>query len=52
VLRLPLPPLLARPFAKAMKPASACGGCDSCGDDAVKPAKVQTVKFHPRVRSR
>ena len=52
VLRLSLPRLLARPFAKAMKPASACGGCDSCGDEAAKPAKVQTVKFHPRSKLR
>ena len=47
VLRLSLPKLLARPFAKALKPPSACGGCDNCGDEAVKPA-VQTVKFHRR----
>ncbi|HMC17348.1 MAG TPA: DUF6587 family protein [Albitalea sp.] len=50
VLRLSLPEFLAKPFAKALKPASGCGGCDSCGDEAAKPAAMQTVKFHPRIR--
>jgi hypothetical protein len=48
-LRLSLPAWLAKPFVNAAKPASACGGCDNCGDTAAKPA-VQTVKFHPPLR--
>jgi hypothetical protein len=47
VLRLALPERFARPFRKALQPAGACGGCDSCGDAAGKaPARVQTVTFH------
>jgi hypothetical protein len=52
VLRLPLPAWLAKPFAKAITPASGCGGCDNCGDSAAKPAAVQTVKFQPRIKAR
>ena len=44
-LRLPLPSWLAKPFLKAVKPASGCGGCDNCGDG--KPA-AQPIKFHQR----
>jgi ferrous iron transport protein B len=51
-LRLSLPAPLAKPFLKAAGPTSGCGGCGSCGDDAAKPARVQAVKFHPRVGSR
>ncbi len=51
VLRLSLPTWLATPFRKATLPASACGGCDNCGDSAeAPPTSVQTVKFHPRTR--
>jgi hypothetical protein len=50
-LRVPLPRWLAAPFLKATKPASACGGCDNCGDTPAKPA-LQPVKFHPRTGTR
>ena len=47
VLKWSLPAAMQRPFQKAMKPAGACGGCDSCGDDRppVKSA-AQPIKFH------
>ena len=51
VLQLSLPSWLAKPFRKATLPASACGGCDNCGDAAATPpTAAQTIKFHPRPR--
>jgi hypothetical protein len=49
VLRLALPERVARPFRKALAPAGACGGCDSCGD-AGAAAKVKTIAIHRRRR--
>ena len=50
-LRLSLPTLLAKPFLKAIKPASGCGGCDNCGATATAPRPaLQSVKFHARPR--
>jgi hypothetical protein len=46
-LRHSLPELLARPLRRAAKPAGACGGCDSCGED--KPSAAKTVQFHRRL---
>jgi hypothetical protein len=48
MLRLPLPAWLAKPFRKASLPASACGGCDNCGDTTAPPDATKTIKFHPR----
>jgi len=51
MLKLALPEWLARPFRRAAGPAGACGGCDSCGDTASKPAATgaQKVTFHRRI---
>jgi hypothetical protein len=48
LLKWPLPARLQQPLLKAMKPAGACGGCDSCGDE--KPAApaggAKPIHFH------
>jgi hypothetical protein len=52
LLNWSLPALLARPLRRAMKPASACGGCDSCaGDAADKPAATASkpITIHRRL---
>ena len=40
VLRLRLPEPLARPFARAMQPQSACGACGDCGSTTAKPIRI------------
>ena len=47
MLKLPLPEVLARPFRRAMRSGSGCGGCDSCGDTAIP---VKNVTVHRRLR--
>jgi ferrous iron transport protein B len=49
ILKLSLPEIVARPFRKALKPAGACGGCDSCGDAAAAPKGPATIKLHRRL---
>jgi len=48
LLKWPLPARLQQPLLKAMKPAGACGGCDSCGDEkAVTPSGgVKPIRIH------
>jgi len=46
-LKLSLPEFVRKPMQRALKPAGACGGCDSCGD--AKPATdagVKPVRIH------
>jgi hypothetical protein len=55
MLRLSLPEFVARMLRNAAQPAGACGGCDSCGDSAARPAPssmpgVKPVTFHRRLR--
>jgi hypothetical protein len=45
VLQRSPPAWLRRPFVKALRPGSGCGGCDSCGDAATRSG-VQVVKLH------
>jgi len=47
LLRVDLPAALAKPLRKALQPASACGGCDNCGDAAPKSA-VKPLVFQRR----
>ena len=48
LLKLHLPASLQQPLLKAMKPAGACGGCDSCGDEkASAPSSgVKPIRIH------
>ena len=46
-LKLSLPEFARKPLLRAMKPAGACGGCDSCGDDKpTKDAAVKPIRMH------
>ncbi len=52
LLKWPLPARLQQPLLKAMKPASACGGCDSCGDEkATAPSGgAKPIRIHRMTR--
>jgi hypothetical protein len=50
-LKLSLPEFVQKPLRRALKPAGACGGCDSCGDEkATKDAGVKTIRIHRMVK--
>jgi hypothetical protein len=52
ILKLSLPEAMARPFRKAIRPSSACGGCDSCGDITTQSSSstVHKVTLHRPLR--
>ncbi|RQP26201.1 DUF6587 family protein [Piscinibacter terrae] len=50
-LKLSLPEFARKPLQRAMKPAGACGGCDSCGDEKkTTDAGVKPIRIHRMVK--
>jgi len=54
MLKWPLPARLQQPLLKALKPAGACGGCDSCGDEKAASTSngVKPIRIHRMQRTR
>ncbi|HEY0858432.1 MAG TPA: DUF6587 family protein [Albitalea sp.] len=46
MLKLPLPPRLARPFVKASTPAGGCGACGGCSDTPPPPPSEKVIHVH------
>lgn len=52
LLRLALPPWLAKPLRRTTQSTSACGGCNSCGDGdspASSTPQAHKVTLHRRL---
>ena len=50
LLKLPLPPMLARLFVKASAPAGGCGGCGGCSDTPASPPGEKIIRVHRQPR--